>query len=285
MRIASLVLVSLAAEGAIACTEGTQVPLGEQHATTGGREAITSGGSSGKTSTVASGGSSGKASTVASGGSSGKASTVANGGSSGKTSTVTAAGTAGVAISNAGAAGTTPPTPEHCDGTTGPCAWGIYVKPYLVPCVGMYLQSCMLVSFNSPLEFGYFYGSIESFTFEWGYDFVGAGESYPVANPPADGSSVAYRVYSTQKTPVAVGTEFDLTLAPIIDTTDELGQVVSGTCTSGYTLFSDSHPKALAFDAGMSCASFANALSAGVPAAIRLRFSSPQGPLSVVLLR
>jgi hypothetical protein len=145
----------------------------------------------------------------------------------------------------------------------------------------------MLVSKNSPTEFQYFYDSIEGFTFEWGYDSIGAAVSNPVAEPPADGSSVVYSMVTggLDKTPVATGTEFELPLAPVIDTSDELTLVVSGNCTSGYTLFSSTHPKALAFDAGISCGTFANALATGVPAAIRLRFSTPAGPLGVVSLQ
>jgi hypothetical protein len=160
---------------------------------------------------------------------------------------------------------------------------GMRIKHYLVPCTGVALQSCMLVQFNEMGEFQYFYDGIARFTFEWGYDYVGAVESRPVPNPPADSGAWVYELAGPmQGTPVAAGTEFELPVRPIVASSEALGQVVSGDCTSGYTLFAGSHPKALAFDTGMSCEQFRTVVGASVPSSIRLRFSSPQDPLSVV---
>lgn len=190
--------------------------------------------------------------------------------------------TTSTAVPRGGTTSTTTPT-QLCDQLTQVCAREMRIKPYRVPCVGVALMSCLLVRSDEMDDYQYFYGGIEDFAFEWGYDYVGMVESSPVLDPPADGGSIAYRLAGPmQKTPVAPDTEFDLTLAPIVASATEFERVVSGNCTSGYTLFPNTFPKPLAFDAGMSCETFRAMMAAEIPNAIRLRFSSPDAPLSVV---
>lgn len=70
----------------------------------------------------------------------------------------------------------------------------MYVAPQTVECVGVGPQQCLLVRESPELEWSYFYDSIEGFTHEPGYSFTLRVARRSVANPPADGSSLEYRL-------------------------------------------------------------------------------------------
>lgn len=68
----------------------------------------------------------------------------------------------------------------------------LYVGPELVDCVGVAPQKCMLVKENPEDEYQYFYSAIEGFEFEPGYTYELRVRVDPVANAPADASSLRY---------------------------------------------------------------------------------------------
>lgn len=68
------------------------------------------------------------------------------------------------------------------------------IAPNRVPCTGEGIMECFLVREPPSDEWTYFYAPIEGFTFEPGYRYVLRVERREVRNPPADGSSRAYRL-------------------------------------------------------------------------------------------
>lgn len=68
----------------------------------------------------------------------------------------------------------------------------LYVGPELVDCVGVGPMKCMLVKENPEDEYQFFYSQIEGFTFEPGYTYELRVRIEPVANAPADASSLKY---------------------------------------------------------------------------------------------
>lgn len=95
-----------------------------------------------------------------------------------------------------------------CDGITGSDVNQhlLYVAPYTRECVGVGVMQCMLVKENPADEWQFFYGGIDGFAYEPGYDytlFIGWRE---VENPPADGSSRDYwLIRLVEKTPAGIG--------------------------------------------------------------------------------
>ena len=63
-----------------------------------------------------------------------------------------------------------------------------------VPCTGEARTWCLRVRVLPDTAWRLFYGSIEGFAFEEGYRWRLEVERRHVPNPPADGSSVAYRL-------------------------------------------------------------------------------------------
>ena len=70
----------------------------------------------------------------------------------------------------------------------------MYVGPRQVDCVGVAPQKCMLVKESPDAEWGLFYDGIEGFTYEPGFTYVLRVAVRRIENPPADGSSRAYRL-------------------------------------------------------------------------------------------
>lgn len=68
----------------------------------------------------------------------------------------------------------------------------LYVGAELVDCVGVGPMQCMLVKENPDDEYQFFYSEIEGFTFEPGYTYELRVLVEPVANAPADASSLKY---------------------------------------------------------------------------------------------
>lgn len=61
-------------------------------------------------------------------------------------------------------------------------------------CTGVGTQLCYLVKEKENLSWEYFYDTIEGFTYKTGYEYVIKVEVITIKNPPADGSSLAYRL-------------------------------------------------------------------------------------------
>ena len=70
----------------------------------------------------------------------------------------------------------------------------LYVAPYTATCVGVDVQRCLLVKQAPEAEWTFFYDGIEGFTYEPGFAYTLRVARRHVPNPPADGSSVAYRL-------------------------------------------------------------------------------------------
>ncbi|MEZ4515633.1 MAG: META domain-containing protein [Chloroflexota bacterium] len=70
----------------------------------------------------------------------------------------------------------------------------MFVGPELVECTGVAPQMCMQVKNSPDEEYSLFYSQIDGFTFEPGYEYELSVEVTPVDNPPADGSSLSYRL-------------------------------------------------------------------------------------------
>ena len=79
------------------------------------------------------------------------------------------------------------------------------VGPELVDCVGVGPQKCMLIKENPEDDWQYFYSSIDGFDYEEGNVYVIRVLVEPVANPPADGSSLKYTLIEViEQQPVEV---------------------------------------------------------------------------------
>lgn len=83
-----------------------------------------------------------------------------------------------------------------CD-ATGPSPeeqFVLYVAPHTAECTGMGPQQCMLTRRSPNAEWTYFYDGIEGFTYEPGFVWTLLVHTRTVPNPPADGSSIEYRL-------------------------------------------------------------------------------------------
>ena len=63
-----------------------------------------------------------------------------------------------------------------------------------MPCIGIGPQECLQVREQSDAPWQLFYGHIEGFAYEPGFRYVLRVAVSPVPDPPADGSSLAYRL-------------------------------------------------------------------------------------------
>lgn len=68
----------------------------------------------------------------------------------------------------------------------------LFVGPTQANCVGVAPQKCLLVKEDPDGEYQFFYGSIEGFEYEAGYTYQLLVNKEPVADPPADGSSIKW---------------------------------------------------------------------------------------------
>jgi hypothetical protein len=68
------------------------------------------------------------------------------------------------------------------------------VAPQRVSCVGVGPQECLRVRQHPDTAWTLFYDGIEGFQFEAGFEYTLRVAVRPVPNPPADGSTLAYRL-------------------------------------------------------------------------------------------
>ncbi|MBD2757300.1 DUF4377 domain-containing protein [Spirosoma validum] len=59
-------------------------------------------------------------------------------------------------------------------------------------CVGVGPQKCLLVKTDGDTDWKFFYSGIEGFSYEEGFEYQLLVKREPIANPPADGSSIRY---------------------------------------------------------------------------------------------
>jgi hypothetical protein len=123
-------------------------------------------------------------------------------------------------------------------------------------------------------DFGFFYGSIEGFVYDWGYLYWLEVDEHRVENPPADASSIRTVLRTVNaKVRVPPGTQFDLVLTP------GDGRVVE--IAPDHYRFHWSAEFTCPADA--SCAELREQLAAG--ARVEFRFEhpvAPDDPLTVV---
>ena len=83
-----------------------------------------------------------------------------------------------------------------CSSATGPAerVFDLEVSEQRVPCVGVGPRECLQVREQADAPWQLFYASIEGFTYEPGFRYVLRVAQRPIPNPPADGSSLAYRL-------------------------------------------------------------------------------------------
>lgn len=68
------------------------------------------------------------------------------------------------------------------------------VASQTVPCAGSFPQQCLVVRQRPDTAWTYFYDPIEDFTFVSGFEYTLRVAMRQIRNPPADGSSVAFRL-------------------------------------------------------------------------------------------
>ena len=77
----------------------------------------------------------------------------------------------------------------------------LIIADHKVNCTGAGSQECLLVKRNVSEEWQFFYGGIEGFDYEEGFEYIIEVKVYDVENPPADGSNKRYvlnRIISKQ---------------------------------------------------------------------------------------
>lgn len=68
----------------------------------------------------------------------------------------------------------------------------LYIADHLVDCIGVAPQKCMLVRESPDEPWGNFYGRIEGFEYQEGFNYEVRVEVFRIDNPPADASSIRY---------------------------------------------------------------------------------------------
>lgn len=81
-----------------------------------------------------------------------------------------------------------------CDPFGGDDILTLEVAEVRLPCIGLIPQECLLVRSRPTQEFGLFYSGIEGFDYESGYRYLVRVSRHRLRNPPADGSSIEYRL-------------------------------------------------------------------------------------------
>jgi hypothetical protein len=158
-------------------------------------------------------------------------------------------------------------------------------EPYLGTCAGEGVHLCMGARESDTGERWRFYGPIEGFEFQWGYQAKLVVQSVPIPDPPADGNHVHYKMVEMKsQSRAASGTTFFFMISHLITSAEDFSHFLPGSCAEGYSIFGGWNmrwpSKQLAFDKGVTCQAFESALSNGMEA-IQLALSEPDAPLSV----
>ena len=82
---------------------------------------------------------------------------------------------------------------------SGPQEKTVYVGPYLVPCVGVGPQECMLIREDPAGDWTMFYDRIQGFDYEEGFDYRLRVVEEAVENPPADASSIRWTLVEVEE--------------------------------------------------------------------------------------
>ncbi|GHB88354.1 hypothetical protein GCM10007290_12230 [Providencia stuartii] len=69
-----------------------------------------------------------------------------------------------------------------------------YIDSTLADCVGVAPMKCMKVKQAPNAEWEFFYGNIQGFEYEPGYQYTLKVKQFDVANPPADAPNVRYEL-------------------------------------------------------------------------------------------
>lgn len=78
----------------------------------------------------------------------------------------------------------------------------LFVGPEKAECVGVAPQECLQVRYSPEEEYQFFYSNIEGFNYEPGYDYELLVQKTPIANTPADASSIQWTLLEVvSKTP------------------------------------------------------------------------------------
>ena len=82
----------------------------------------------------------------------------------------------------------------------------LYLGAKLVDCIGVAPQKCLLIKENPGDDYTYFYDKIEGFEWEEGFEYELRVEITKNSNPPADASSLHYRLVKVvNKTAISTG--------------------------------------------------------------------------------
>jgi heat shock protein HslJ len=109
----------------------------------------------------------------------------------------------------------------------GPTEKTLYVGPYLVDCVGVAPQKCLLVKRDPKADWSLFYDQIVGFDYEGGFNHVLLVREEEIENPPADASSLRWTLVEVvEKTRSLEGTRW--TLGSYLTSDGELVDVLPG---------------------------------------------------------
>lgn len=97
-----------------------------------------------------------------------------------------------VALLTLGACGSDPTDPSATAESSEGAVTRYWIKPDLVDCVGEMEQRCMQVAESADGDYSFFYDQIVGFEFVEGTSYVIDVRIDQIADPPADGSLLAY---------------------------------------------------------------------------------------------
>ena len=96
-----------------------------------------------------------------------------------------------------GDVGTVSPPTTASAANSGVSTLWLWIKPDVVTCQGVAEQTCLQVAESEDGPYELFYDQIEGFTHVIGTEYVIDVEVTEIADPPADASSLAYRLIET----------------------------------------------------------------------------------------
>jgi heat shock protein HslJ len=113
----------------------------------------------------------------------------------------------------------------------------LYVGPTVAACAGLAPQLCLLVTEDPAAEYRNFYDNIEGFTYQPGVAYELAVRKEPVANAPADASSIRWTlIKELGRKPIADLIDLNGTNWQLIAMRDEQDNLVPVPPTAGVTL-------------------------------------------------